>query len=239
VSFDRVADVYDRTRRLPDEVMSRLVKTLTTEFEGCTRILDVGVGTGRLAEPLQNAGLRVVGVDISRKMINRAKEKGVECLVLTDARLIPFRDKVFDAAVSVHLLHLVSDWRKVIGEICRVTRRALCSLYLACEDPVRNAYRQLLKEHGLERRHAGKSEQDLRGLVVPSKSLFVTSYDTFADDTLANLMERNRSSQWDVPEDVNLEVVKRLKTTYAGKMFKQELYVSIWDVNSLKTLAET
>ena len=239
MSFDRVAEVYDRTRRLPDEVMTCLVRTFTTEFDGCTRVLDVGIGTGRLAAPLQKAGLHVVGVDISRKMVDKAKEKGVGDLVLADARLIPFRDKVFDVAVSVHLLHLVSDWQKVISEICRVSRRALFSLYNARADPVRDAYRRLLKKQGFEQRHVGKSEQDLRELVPPSKSLFVASYDTFADDTLASLMERNRSSQWEIPEDVNLEAVERLKGMFAGKVFRQELYVSVWDIDSLKMLVET
>jgi len=239
VSFDRVAEVYDRTRRLPDEVMTCLVKTFTTEFNGCTRVLDVGIGTGRLAAPLQKAGFSLAGVDISRKMVDKAKEKGVEGVVLADARMIPFRDKVFDVAVSVHLLHLISDWQKVVGEICRVSRRALFSLYNTPPDPVRNAYRRLLKEQGFDQRHVGKSEQDLRELVPPSKSLFVASYDTFADDTLACMMERNRSSQWEIPEDVNSEAVERLKGMFAGKVFKQELYVSVWDIDSLKALAET
>ena len=239
VSFDRVAEVYDRTRRLPDEVMTCLVKTFTTEFNGCTRVLDVGIGTGRLAAPLQKAGFSLAGVDISRKMVDKAKEKGVEGVVLADARMIPFRDKVFDVAVSVHLLHLISDWQKVVGEICRVSRRALFSLYNTPPDPVRDAYRRLLKEQGFDQRHVGKSEQDLRELVPPSKSLFVASYDTLADDTLACMMERNRSSQWEIPEDVNSEAVKRLKKMFAGKVFKQELYVSVWDIDSLKALVET
>jgi len=239
VSFDRVAEVYDKTRRLPDEVMTGLVKTFTAEFAGCTRVLDVGIGTGRLAAPLQKAGLHVVGVDISRKMVDKAKEKGVGDLVLADARLIPFRDKVFDVAVSVHLLHLVSDWQKVISEICRVSRHALFSLYNARSDPVRDAYRSLLQEKGFNQLHVGKSEQDLRELVTPSKSLFVASYDTCANDTLANLMERNRSSQWEIPEKVNLEAVRHLKKMFAGKVFKQELYVSVWDIDSLKTLVQT
>jgi ubiquinone/menaquinone biosynthesis C-methylase UbiE len=220
VSFDRVAEVYDRTRRLPDEVMARLVRTLTMELDDCADVLDVGVGTGRIAGPLREAGFSVVGVDISRKMIGKAKEKGVGDLFLADARLIPFRDKVFDVTISVHVLHLVSGWQKAVEEICRVSRRAMFSLYDARADPVRQAYRSLLRERGFEQRHVGKSEQDLRGLVAPSKSLFVAAYDTFADDTLANLSERNRSSQWDVPEGVNLEVVERLKAKYAGTMFR-------------------
>jgi len=216
-----------------------LVRVLTTELDDCADVLDVGVGTGRIAGPLREAGFTVVGVDISRKMIGKAKEKGVGDLFLADARLIPFRDKVFDATISVHLLHLISDWQKAVGEICRVSRRAMFSLYDACADPVRDEYHRLLKSYGLERRHLGKSEHDLRDLVEPSKSLFVASYDTFADDTLASLLERNRSSQWEVPEDVNLGVVERLRATYAGKAFRQELYVSVWDIDSLKASVET
>jgi hypothetical protein len=53
------------------------------------------------------------------------------------------------------------------------------------------------------------------------------------------MMERNRSSQWEIPEDVNSEAVKRLKKMFAGKVFKQELYVSVWDIDSLKALVET
>jgi SAM-dependent methyltransferase len=219
--------------------MACLVKTLTMELGDCTDVLDVGVGTGRIAWPLRETGFSVVGVDISRKMIGKAKKKGVSDLFLADARLIPFRDKVFDVTISVHVLHLISDWQKAVGEICRVSRRALFSLYDARADPVRQAYRSLLREKGFEQRHVGMSEQDLRVLIAPSKSLFVAAYDTFADDTLANLLERNRSSQWDVPADVNLEVVERLKATYAGKVFRQELYLSVWDVSLLKVLVET
>jgi len=239
VSFDRVAEVYDRTRALPNDVMARLIKTLVVELKDCKTVLDVGVGTGRFAAPLQKAGFDVVGIDISRKMMRKAKEKGVKNLILADVRSIPFRDKTFDVTVAVHILHLVTEWRKVLGEILRVTRHAMISLYHACKDPVREAYHELLKQQGYERVHRGKSEQDLRNVVEPAKSLHVASYDIFADETLANLQERNRSSNWDIPEDVNLRVLKLLKKDFAGKTFRQELCLSVWQVDSLKGLART
>lgn len=105
-----MAEIYDKTRSLPNEVMARLIATLTAQLNKYKEILDLGIGTGRFAEPLQKAGFRVVGVDISRKMVSKAKEKDVQDLFLADARHIPFKDKTFDVTISVHLLHLISEW---------------------------------------------------------------------------------------------------------------------------------
>jgi ubiquinone/menaquinone biosynthesis C-methylase UbiE len=234
MSFDRVAEIYDKTRGLPSEVMERLIETLTKELQGHKEILDLGVGTGRFAQPLQDAGFQVVGIDISKKMMSKAKEKDVENLLFADARLIPFRDKVFDVTISIHVLHLISEWQKVIREICRVTRDNMLSLYYAHKDPVREAYHRLLKLYGYERRDLGKSEQDLRDLVTPAKSLFVCSYDRLANDRLTNLEQRTSSSQWKIPENVNHEIVQKLRQEFAGTAYKQDLRVSIWEIESLK-----
>jgi len=200
--------------------------------------LDVGVGTGRLAEPLQKTGFEVVGIDISRRMMSKAKEKGLQDLLLADARFIPFKNKTFDVAISVHVLHLISEWKKTLREVCRVTRHAMFSLYDARKDPVREAYYRMLKQYGYERRYLGKSEQDLKDLITPTKSLFVTSYDIFADDRLINLQQRTSSSQWEVPEHLNLRVVEQLKREFAGGIFRQDLYLQAWEIDSLRVFAE-
>lgn len=234
ISFDRVANVYDRTRSLPDEVMSRLVETLTAELDGRKEILDLGVGTGRLAAPLQKAGFEVVGIDISRKMTSKAKEKHVENLLLADACSFPFKDHAFDVTISVHLLHLINEWQKTLREVCRVTRHSMVSLYYAHKDPVRQKYYQLLKLHGHEPRRPGRSEQELKSLIKPEKLLFVASYDTFADEQIANLEHGTSSSQWEIPSQVNKQVVSELKTEFAGKTFCQDLYLLVWTTSSLK-----
>jgi ubiquinone/menaquinone biosynthesis C-methylase UbiE len=233
-SFDRVADIYDRTRGLPSEAMEKLIKTMSAELKDCKRILDVGVGTGRFAEPLQKAGFDIVGIDISKKMMIKAKGKGVQNLLLADATSIPFMDKVFDAAISVHVLHLISKWKKTLKEVCRVTRHAMLSLDYAREDPVHKAYYSLLKWHGHERHHPGKSEQELKDLINPTRTQFATSYDVSADDCLANLKQRTCSRQWEVPEHVNLKIMKRLKPQFAGKIFRQEIYLQTWKIDSLE-----
>jgi ubiquinone/menaquinone biosynthesis C-methylase UbiE len=218
--------------------MKSLIKTLSVELKDCTKLLDVGVGTGRLAEPLQKTGFEVDGIDISRRMMSKAKEKGLQNLLLADARFIPFKNKTFDVAISVHVLHLISEWKKTLREVCRVTRHAMFSLYDARKDPVREAYYRMLKQYGYERRYPGKSEQDLKDLITPTKSLFVTSYDIFADNRLINLQQRTSSSQWEVPEHLNVKVVEQLKTEFAGKIFRQDLCLQAWEIDSLRVFAE-
>ena len=238
ISFDRVADIYDRTRGLPSEVMARLVETLTNKLNYCKTILDVGVGTGRFSKPLQDAGFEVVGIDVSKKMIKKAKEKGMRNLILSDACSLPFRDKVFGAVVCIHILHLISKWKTALFEICRVILGSMVSLFYAHKDPVRAAYDELLKKYGYERHRPGKSEQDLRELVRPSKSVFVCSYNTSSDDRLTNLAQGTCSSQWEIPKEITRRVVAELRSQFAGRVFTQQLYVPMWKIDDLKVFCE-
>jgi SAM-dependent methyltransferase len=55
-------------------------------------------------------------------MLLKAREKGLDRLLLGDGYSLPFREKVFDAAIIIHVLHVVVDWARVMREIGRVTR---------------------------------------------------------------------------------------------------------------------
>ncbi|EQD76124.1 Methyltransferase type 11 domain protein, partial [mine drainage metagenome] len=68
------------------------------------------------------------GVDLSIKMMERAKDKGIENLVIGDARKLPFLDKTFDTSTSVHVFHLVNDRRQMMLEAARVSRKFIMSL---------------------------------------------------------------------------------------------------------------
>src|SRR5256886_16170739 len=85
-------------------------------------LLEVGVGTGRYAVPLQKSGIRLVGVDISRKMVEFGLAKGLRDVVFADAARLPFVSGSFDVATTNHVLHLIPDWRDGLRGIARVTR---------------------------------------------------------------------------------------------------------------------
>jgi SAM-dependent methyltransferase len=70
---DAMADVYDDWyAELPQ--LAAAIERLVTLAEGGA-VLELGIGTGRLALPLAARGLRVVGVDASAAMIERLRAK--------------------------------------------------------------------------------------------------------------------------------------------------------------------
>ncbi len=125
-SFDRVADVYDATRSAPPDVASAVTDALVAllrEVAPSPHLLEVGIGTGRIAVPLAGAGVRVTGIDISSKMLEVLRSKRRDISVLfAEAAHHPFRDGAFDAAIFVHILHLVPDIEGTIRESMRAVR---------------------------------------------------------------------------------------------------------------------
>jgi len=173
-------------------------------------------------------------VDISKKMINKAVEKDVENLFLGDACCLPFRDNSFDVAICVHLLHLISEWKKALQEICRVTQKIMVTINYVRKNPIQDVYKSLLESYGYETRRPGKGEWELKDLVKPSKTVFVASFENSADEYLTHISQRAYSSQWKIPEDINQKVVKELKHQFGGRVFPQELQILVWNIDDLK-----
>jgi len=92
------------------------------------RIIEVGIGTG-ISLPLYPDACRVVGIDITRKMLEKAKKKkdkfGLEHVDLLemDAENITFSDDSFDHAVVPFVVSVVSNPEKMVSEIKRVTKK--------------------------------------------------------------------------------------------------------------------
>jgi ubiquinone/menaquinone biosynthesis C-methylase UbiE len=125
VSFDRVADVYDETRGHPPEVAAAISDSLCAALPPAARLLEVGVGTGRIARPLIERGIRITGLDLSPKMLahlTAALPAGVSSpgLVIGDGCRLPFENASFQAALFVHIFHLLPDWREAVAEARRV-----------------------------------------------------------------------------------------------------------------------
>lgn len=88
-------------------------------------ILEIGVGTGNLANKFIREGYNIVGIDQSREMLNVAKEKNPRLKVrLGEFLKIPFDNKVFDVIVSTYAFHHLKENEKIvaIGEMIRVLK---------------------------------------------------------------------------------------------------------------------
>lgn len=89
--------------------------------------LDVGCGTGRILDMVQQAGYQGVGIDSSPGMIEEKRHfnpvKPLN-LMVSDANKLPFENRSFNLAYSVCLFHHLDDASrvKVIHEMKRVTR---------------------------------------------------------------------------------------------------------------------
>jgi len=132
-SFDRVAHVYDETRAMPPEVTARVADAIARaarEVAASPRLLEVGIGTGRIAVPLAERGVQVFGADIAPKMLGVLRAKRADMpVLLAEATRLPFRDGAFDAVLFVHVLHLVPDAAAVLREAARVVRAGGAVIY--------------------------------------------------------------------------------------------------------------
>lgn len=235
VSFDRVAEIYDKTRGLPPKIMEKVVQKIANELKGWRKVLDAGVGTGRFAKPLQSLGFEVIGIDISTRMLRKAIQKGTKNLLLGDVRFLPFTDSSFDVAISIHVLHLVKDWKTALREIVRVTRNFFLACIYTTPNPLSERYREFLKEYGYKPTF-GIAEAELKSLVKPTRSILaVSKVQIKADDTLANLKDKGSSYQFKIPNEVHVQIMKKLIPQFAGKTYYRDIEILIWDAACLKT----
>jgi len=229
LSFDRVADIYDATRALPDHVLATIAQTIVTATNAAeaSRFLELGVGTGRIALPLLQYGFSYTGVDISPAMIDvlRTKAGDFEKLTLVEADVtqLPFADASFDVALTVHLLHLVPDWRRVLSEIRRVLTPD--GYYIYGSDgsvdgqpagAIRRQWRDVVRELGADARPEHGTREAVQTELIETGAL-LASYrvvqweDEVAPGQLLEAIRRRTFSQsWHVPDDLMEEAHRRM-----------------------------
>ena len=89
---------------------------------GPKRVLEVGCGWGELAEWIGRAtGAAVVAVDLSPRMVDLARERGIDAR-LGDVQDLEFDDGEFDVVVAAWMLYHVPDLDRGLAEIARVLR---------------------------------------------------------------------------------------------------------------------
>jgi ubiquinone/menaquinone biosynthesis C-methylase UbiE len=238
--FGRVADIYDATRSLPQREMGLLVSEIRAQVDGSGPMADLGVGTGRFALPLQQLGVEVIGVDLSRPMVSMAVRKGVRGLVYADVRRVPFRDGAVDSALLVHILHLVEEWPRVVAESARVARRHVMTVLEGSEGiSLRDEYREAAERMG--QRFPSFEMASLTAWVAPTIRARVaeSERDESADDQILHLEQRGQSMTWDVPDEVHRRIIEELRAAHGGSQLRTTLTIDllVWSAQDLRDAA--
>lgn len=70
---ERIADIYDQFFTTPANAED--AAEFLASVAGKRRVLELGIGTGRIALPLAARGIKVSGIDASPKMVEKMREK--------------------------------------------------------------------------------------------------------------------------------------------------------------------
>jgi len=163
--FSTIADRYD----LITVVLSygqdqrwkqRLVELVAPRAEPPGLALDLATGTGDIAFRLASSGWNVVGLDVTRRMIELAQHKAAAQrrdraapgFLVGDMVALPFPPRVFDVVTAGYGLRNVPDLHAAIDEIHRVLKTGGQVLSLDFNRPsnslVRGVYLAYLKIAG-------------------------------------------------------------------------------------------
>jgi phosphatidylethanolamine/phosphatidyl-N-methylethanolamine N-methyltransferase len=130
---DQVAEAYGRWAPVYDLVFGPVFRhgrrAAVRAAEGVGgRVLEVGVGTG-LSLGDYGAGTRIVGIDISVPMLDKARKRveahgltRVERLEVMDAEHLTMPDASFDVVVAQYVVTAIPNPERALDEFARVVR---------------------------------------------------------------------------------------------------------------------
>ncbi|MFN3516943.1 MAG: ArsR/SmtB family transcription factor [Novosphingobium sp.] len=166
--FARHAAEWDRLRSLhtPDGPVEAALQAALGEG-GLGALLDIGTGTGRIAELLSPRASHVTGLDKSPEMLRLARTRlqelpaGQVDLVQGDFTALPFAAARFDTVVFHQVLHYAQDPLAAISEAARVCR---ADGIIAVVDFAAHDREELRTEHAHAR--LGFSDEAMLGMLA-------------------------------------------------------------------------
>lgn len=119
VKYDAIGSGYNATRKADPYLTSRLLFLLNPQNGKI--YLDIGCGTGNYTSALADAGVKLIGVDPSQQMLDKARLRNQNVIWLHgSAEQIPAEDKQFDGIIATLTIHHWTNLKKAFAEISRV-----------------------------------------------------------------------------------------------------------------------
>ncbi|MFO1432047.1 MAG: class I SAM-dependent methyltransferase [Candidatus Competibacteraceae bacterium] len=93
----------------------------------CLQVADIGCGAGTQSFLWAELGHQVVGIDISERLIQLARERGSKDtgkvgFYVGTATELPWPDRSMDVCLVPELLEHVADWKRCLNELVRVLK---------------------------------------------------------------------------------------------------------------------
>lgn len=113
-----------RTRKYEEGYTDYFIDLM--EVEKRHRILEIGAGEGRFIPKLVNKGAIYFGIDISDRILKKAKEhvqthnKSNINLIVADAENLPFHENLFDCVFCFATIFFLPDMEKALIEMSKV-----------------------------------------------------------------------------------------------------------------------
>ena len=149
--YDITATMYDA--RYAEEQEAKY-KAALAELNVSGAVLDVGCGTGLLFNHLANQAETVVGVDLSVKLLTKARERanayGNVQVIRADADHLPVKSECFAAVFAFTVLQNTPKPAETLTELKRVAKRSSAIVVSGLKKVFNlEAFKALLRREGL------------------------------------------------------------------------------------------
>lgn len=123
--YDVTAEMYDE--RYSEEQQRKYKKALENVNVASKAVLDVGCGSGLFFDQVADKAYMVVGVDVSRNLLIKAKEHAKVLqntfVLQADADHLPIRDGFFDSVFGFTVLQNMPKPPETLNELKRVAKK--------------------------------------------------------------------------------------------------------------------
>ena len=123
--FDAVADRWDDMRRAFFGEGVRQAAIRAACIDSSSLVADVGTGTGFLAEAALSAGARVIGIDVSEKMLEQVRSRFPSDRFEAragDVEALPLKTNEVNAVLANMVLHHAENPARAIREMVRAVK---------------------------------------------------------------------------------------------------------------------
>ncbi len=232
IAFDRAVAFYDQTRAMPEPRHRAMIESLVHEtgMKRDSTVLEIGIGTGRIALSVAEHFEQLYGIDLSLEMMGVLRRKLANTAVTVElaqanALFLPFPTGAFDVVYAVHVYHLVAGWQDALLDARRVLKpggRLVVSFHK--RDPqspnsrLRKKMHELAHALGIDTRRPGaQSESEIYDVIAQWDTLpRIVVCSTWRDKEIpAKILEeldrQIYSETWMIPREAMDHITPQLR----------------------------